>query len=284
VSGWSAHIRYMNVSCSLCRDILRSDVRRLSRRASAISRAGLEDRRRRLEGKIKAFHRRGDTLMEVEDLDDLAPVGREGGEWQYLSDNEERVCGEQEGEFPIESESSSDDGDIGSCQGSDGDEETEFPEQMSLCLPSSLGRQQIEDHGLETLALQEIQLRIGQANDTLAALRVELGHKALLFRAKIRYTKNTKGKTRAWKEVSKSSMEVMKHVRCYRRARKALQQLGADKEILEKFQEIKKEDLRMNGDMLEENRVGQRSDTLAWFWRLGPHSDMEGNAWMEECG
>jgi hypothetical protein len=259
-------------------------VRRLSRRASAIACTGLEDRRRRLEGRIKAFHRKGDALMEVEDLDDLPPVGPDEDEGGYSSDDEERVCGEQEEEDVGESEYSSDDGAVGLCEDSDGDEEIEFPEQMSLCLPSSLRRAQIQKHGLQMLALQEIQLRVGQANDALAGLCVELRHKALLFRTQVRYTKNTKGKTRAWKEVSKSSMEVMKHVHCYRRAWKALQQLGADDEILEKYQEIKKEDLRMSGDMMEENRVGQRSDTLAWFWRLGPHSDMEGDDWMEECG
>jgi hypothetical protein len=36
-------------------------------------------------------------------------------------------------------------------------------------------------NGLETLAKQETELRVGQANDALAALWVELGHKLLLF-------------------------------------------------------------------------------------------------------
>ena len=79
----------------------------------------------------------------------------------------------------------------------DDDDAMEYPEQLSLSLPSLFGRELIEVHGLQMLASQEIQLRVGQANDALGDLQVEWGHKALLFRTKIRYTKNTKGKTRA---------------------------------------------------------------------------------------
>jgi hypothetical protein len=39
----------------------------------------------------------------------------------------------------------------------------------------------------------------------------------------------------------------------------------------------------MSGDVVEENRIGQRSDMLAWFWRTGdPNQDQENN-WMNEC-
>src|SRR6202453_950740 len=78
----------------------------------------------------------------------------------------------------------------------------EYPEQLSLSLPSSFGRELIEVHGLQMLASQEIQLRVGQANDMLGDLLVELGHKTLLFRIKIRYTKNMKGKTRCSKVIN----------------------------------------------------------------------------------
>jgi hypothetical protein len=65
----------------------------------------------------------------------------------------------------------------------------------------------------------------------------------------------------------------MKHVACYQRAQQALKQLGADEEILEKYQDIEKEHLKMSSDMVEENRFGQHNDMLAWFWRLGPQTD-----------
>ena len=77
-------------------------------------------------------------------------------------------------------------------------------------------------------------------------------------------------------------MEVMRHVRSYKRARQALAALGADDEVLNQYKDIEKRDLKMSSDMLEENRVGQRNDALAWFWRLGT-AQTAGDGWMEEC-
>jgi len=57
-------------------------------------------------------------------------------------------------------------------------------------------------------------------------------------------------------------------VRSYRLARNVLETLGAKEELLNQYQEIWKEDLKMSRDIVEENRVGQRSSELAWFWRL----------------
>ena len=43
---------------------------------------------------------------------------------------------------------------------------------------------------------------------------------------------------------------------------------------------IEKEHLRELKDITEENRAGQRSDTLAWFWRMG--TDGGGPEWSVE--
>jgi hypothetical protein len=75
----------------------------------------------------------------------------------------------------------------------------------------------------------------------------------------------------------------MKHVASYQWAQRALGQLGADEEILERYQDIKKDDLKISSDMVEENRIGQWNHTLTWFWRLGPQTDAEGDSWMQEC-
>jgi hypothetical protein len=128
-----------------------------------------------------------------------------------------------------------------------------------------------------------MELRCGQANDALAEIRIGLGHKSLLFRTKIRNANNVKETTQAWKEVRQSTKEIDRHVRCYKHARWALERLGALKETLEKYRGIEKEDLKMSSDMVEENRFGQRNDTLPWFWRLGPQADTDGDGVMEEC-
>lgn len=286
---------------ALPRDSLRADVRQMKDNATVIERTNIEERRRKLEGRIKAFHKKADILMVGADLDDVVPTVQEESKQLHEWDDEEewegmgkRDDGEREEEVESDdeviggesgSEYSSSNGNIAAGQANEDEEvdSTAYPERLSLCMPSALGKTIIDEYSLGVLALQEIELRMGQANDALADLRVELGHKALLFRTKVRYTKNTKGKTRAWKEVAKSSVEVMKHVRCYERARRALVKLGADNGILHKYQDIKTEDLKMSKDILEENRYGQKNASLAWFWRLGPQGDSIGNEWMDEC-
>jgi hypothetical protein len=55
------------------------------------------------------------------------------------------------------------------------------------------------------------------------------------------------------------------------------------KEELTKFQPIYPVDLKMSGDIVEENRIGQRNDALAWFWRIdGTGQDLDDD-WMQEC-
>src|ERR1700690_855955 len=56
------------------RDALRREARKLSKKSTVIERTGIEDHRRQLESRIKAFHRKADTLMDIEDLEDLPPL------------------------------------------------------------------------------------------------------------------------------------------------------------------------------------------------------------------
>jgi len=50
------------------------------------------------------------------------------------------------------------------------------------------------------------------------------------------------------------------------------------------FNDITEADLKMPGDIIEENRIGQRSDQLPWFWRLdGQLQGDELNPRMKEC-
>ncbi|KAG1889978.1 hypothetical protein F4604DRAFT_1507251, partial [Suillus subluteus] len=69
----------------------------------------------------------------------------------------------------------------------------------------------------------------------------------------------------------------------YQRARSAMERLGMDQQNLENiYQEILPEQLTVNKDVTEENRFGQGSDKLAWFWRVdGAHKSQQ-HAWMDE--
>jgi hypothetical protein len=104
-----------------------------------------------------------------------------------------------------------------------------------------------------------------------------------LLRTSVRGAKGQKGKTRAWNEVDRISETIMKDVSLYHRAREALVGLQAEENVLRKYRPILSEDLKMSGDVVEENRVGQRNDSLAWFWRLDGAGQRPGDDWMQEC-
>jgi hypothetical protein len=163
-----------------------------------------------------------------------------------------------------------------------GDEDEMKAENMILPLPSSFSRDTLSAWGVAHLADQERELRIGQANDALELLRDALATKALVFRTKVRNANSQIKITRSWADIEKVNIRIRRYVGTYRRAHAALIRLQLPENELARFKIITNADLKMSSDIVEENRVGQRNDNMAWFWRLGDQSQ-DGGDWMEEC-
>ena len=128
----------------------------------------------------------------------------------------------------------------------------------------------------------ELQLREGQGNDSLERLRECLAEKSLRFRTEVRVAKGQKKVTRAWDSIHRMENQIRQAVVIYRAARDAIGELGEAAD-LERFQEIHKSDLKMSGDIVEENRVGQRSSILPWFWRLDRKTKENFGNYEKEC-
>jgi len=45
---------------------------------------------------------------------------------------------------------------------------------------------------------------------------------------------------------------------------------------MDKYRPIHPQDLALSGDVVEEQRLGQRNDTLAWFWCIGSINQEQG--------
>jgi hypothetical protein len=142
------------------------------------------------------------------------------------------------------------------------------PEKALLPLPSYLVQDQMSDPMIAALAKEELHLRQLSALDALHHLRLSLGLKSAMFRKSIAPAKSQKTQTRAWRSLKKVEADVKHHAQAYRRARQGLVRLRASQTILAQFQELKQEDLKMSRDVIEENRVGQRSEHVSWIWRL----------------
>ncbi|KAG2116427.1 uncharacterized protein F5147DRAFT_531540, partial [Suillus discolor] len=136
---------------------------------------------------------------------------------------------------------------------------------------------------LHTLQAEELELRKGQANDCLEKLRQALGHKAIIYRQHFRSADSTWTGTRSKQEALQCRIKIEKCVRRYQRARSSIQRLGADEDTLTTiYQDIQLHQLSVDKEVTEENRYGQGSDRLAWFWRVNNGHDLKEDVWMDE--
>jgi len=164
-----------------------------------------------------------------------------------------------------------------------GEEEPEVtPENITLYLPSNFKPHERKNLGWQEFGDMELQLREGQANDLLEKLRECLAEKSLRFRKELRSAKGQKKMTRAWDSIRRMEDQIKQVVVTYRAARDAIGELGKAAD-LERFQKITKSDLKMSGDIVEENRVGQRNSVLPWFWRLDRKTKGYCGDYEKEC-
>ena len=159
------------------------------------------------------------------------------------------------------------------------------PEKKTIPLPSNSDLQLYIESGNEFVLGIEADLRLGDMNDTLEKLRVILGTRSVLMKKTLRGTQGGSSKTRAWAEINNYTRERNLLVRYYLKSRQALELLGTHPELLETtYKPIKAADLKVTGDIVEENRFGQQHDTLPWFWRLDKTELLEDSNVMNECG
>ena len=157
-------------------------------------------------------------------------------------------------------------------------------EHVALYLPSHLGRDWCNNNGAEDLAKAELRLREGQLNDTLHQIRIALGHKSYLFRNDVRPARTQRLKTRAWAGVHAVESSVQHHARVYMRARRAIENLGADDVLLGRYKVLRRQDLSVKTTVIASHVRGQRNKSLPWFWTMGVQRDADFKPWMKDCG
>ncbi|KAG1801921.1 hypothetical protein EV424DRAFT_1351821 [Suillus variegatus] len=143
------------------------------------------------------------------------------------------------------------------------------PEKMVLPMPSIPGPERCTELGTTELIQHELALWEGQANNALHNIRVHLADKAVIFRTTVRTAKSQAMSTRAWAQVHSVD--------------RALANLGADNELLERYCPLVKEHLKVSTAVADPNARGQRNNTLAWFWSMDVEGDSRNSDWLNEC-
>ncbi|KAK7678294.1 hypothetical protein QCA50_018642 [Cerrena zonata] len=156
-------------------------------------------------------------------------------------------------------------------------------ECLPIPLPSSFGKVACKTR-LQGLAAIELDLRIGQANDSLRYLRIAIGQKSFNFRTKFRPASGNSGyknRLRSYAEKHTLQMSIDQAAQIYTSARRALDILGASPDVLSRFKVLNKTDLAASTAVIDPNARGERNNGLSWIWHT-QHDPGEDPVWLDE--
>lgn len=245
---------------------LASFVRSLGRNPPLSEKLQIAQKRGRLLTRIEAFHNRAARYWVPDSFDISCDLPKhkdpDGWEDSFSDPGSEEELEPEEVFMPEPTRM-----DLAQC-----------PEKSIVFLPSVFDLHH-SSHFLE----QERNLRLGQANDALQGLRLALSRKAFLFREGLRNATSKVKKNRSWDQIHAIDNTARHNARVYNLARNRLKSLHTPNLIMDKYQHLDKDDLKITAVTIDPAQRGQRNTTLPWFWTLDVKGDIGGSNGMEEC-
>ena len=257
-------------------------MRALKKRSTPEQDASLNEKRVKLQREIDDFHRSSGIYMRG--IGDEGPINLspdQNDEWQDDDDDsdDEGVLHPMPGSFSSQSgrESHTLVDDVVNRVSA---------ETQLIRLPSTY-RKDKSCENLEVLSLVEKDLRMGQANDAIHAIRLRIADKSYTYRKNVRKgatnpTRGYRGRRKAFDEAHAIDADIRKHSRIYESARKALLSLGLSADEEEMYRPLKRSDTNTSTAIVDFNARGQRNEGLSWIWQT-PKALTNTSAWMEEC-
>ncbi|KAG1860084.1 hypothetical protein F4604DRAFT_1930408 [Suillus subluteus] len=120
------------------------------------------------------------------------------------------------------------------------------PEKVVILLPSNLGLERCTAIGVTNLVDLELTLQQGQANDALHNIRVYSADKAVIFQRTVRTTKSQAVSTRAWAHIHSVDRMISISASIYSKCQSQLCKLATDDDVLERYQQLLKEHLKVS--------------------------------------
>lgn len=233
--------------------------RSLGRSPSVEQMTALEAQRNRLQNQINDFVEEAHRYLP-DDLDgDLHNIPFDDGAWdtvENLDDND----------------------------GPDGpvitvDDAAHDPERQHIPLPSML-KPQNPSANFHHMQTKEFDLRIGQANDALARLRLAVAQRSIIYRTDVRNTTGYAGMTRARQKVHSAGVVVASAARVYSHCRRAMVELAPQSRQLDTYRKLELADLKADTKAMDYNAPGTRNAQLSWIWGVDG-GDSEANELTE---
>ncbi len=162
-------------------------------------------------------------------------------------------------------------------EASDPDHLALLPKRRPLHLPSS---HSTINHPLRQA---ELDLRIKQATQYLAALRNAIAEKSFQYSHVMRLAPSKGVRTRSRSAILKISERIAQYSRVYGQARAAMVRLGADEPTLNKFKVLVRDDVKASTAILDPNIPGSTTLQLSWIWETGPGLSGSAPDTMREC-
>ncbi|KAG1722601.1 uncharacterized protein EDB91DRAFT_1255997 [Suillus paluster] len=106
------------------------------------------------------------------------------------------------------------------------------------------------------------------ANDALHNLRLHLSDKAVLFQTAVWKAGSQSQLTRAWSQVKLVEQKVSLNASIYQKSRKQMIKLGVKDHLMEKYEPLLHEQLKVSTAIADPNARGQRNKSLTWFWSV----------------
>jgi hypothetical protein len=132
-------------------------------------------------------------------------------------------------------------------------------EHQSLCLPSN-GNVSPAHNDIE------LSLRIKQAEAHLAQLRELIAEKSFQYSNVIRDAPTKGVQTKARATIKAINSRISFHCKVYTECRSKLVRLHADQSTLQKYLELKKEDIKASSAILDPNTQGSTTVHVSWIW------------------
>lgn len=250
----------------VCRIELRKEVRKAGRYPTADQTKNILEKRQKLQELIDDFKDRARAFVSIASEPDVDPSPEPDDWFDELPDAQPDPDEQHYADDVV-------------FELSDGRQ----AERQPIPLPSSFGKAACKTR-LQGLAAIELDLRVGQANDALRYLRIAIGQKSFNFRTKFRAATGNPGyknRLRNYAENQTLQMTIDQAAQVYTSSRRAMELLGAPKEILSKFKVLLKTHIASSTAVVDPNARGERNKGLSWIWHT-QHDPEEDPAWLDE--